>query len=149
MTLSRGETIRLRLKGKEDEIPALLARYAEDIRERRWPIEKLAKTEMLQESPDSYAGKVGRSGRARSAAYELALKSGRGFRAGDQVSYYVTGERKSVSVHENARLVSDFDSSHRDENVAYYLAKLDALAGKFAGSEADEGAGQGQLDLGL
>jgi len=46
----------------------------------------------------------------------------------------VTGARKSVAVHENSRLVSDWDPDNRDENVPYYLAKLDALYKKFAGN---------------
>jgi hypothetical protein len=36
-----------------------------------------------------------------------------------------------VSVHESARLASEWDPEQRDENVPYYLAKLDALYKKF------------------
>jgi hypothetical protein len=47
-----------------------------------------------------------------------------------------------VSVHDHARLLSDWDPKARDENVAYYLAKLDALGKKFY--EAEQ---QGELAL--
>jgi DNA polymerase elongation subunit (family B) len=136
------ELLRMRLSGKDAEVPALKAEYEDAIRNRRWPIRELAKTETLQEAPASYKAKTARSARARNAAYELALASGREYRAGDQVAYYVTGTRKSVAVHEAAKLVSDWNAEKRDENVAYYLAKLDALYAKFAQEET-----QDELDL--
>ena len=125
------EIVRMKLEGREQEIAAVRQAYDECIRSRAWPIEKLAKTERLQDAPATYAAKRGKGKRARSAAYELALRSPRDYRAGDQLSFYVTGEKKSVSVHEHARLVSEWDPTQRDENVAYYLAKLDALYKKF------------------
>ena len=51
--------------------------------------------------------------------------------AGDQISYYVTGTKKKVTAYENARLVTEWDASTRDENVEYYVGKLDELAKKF------------------
>ena len=137
------ELIGLRLTGEESRIPALKARYEEAIRDRVWPIEKLAKTETLQDSPASYAAKIGKGARAHQTAYELALQSPREYRAGDQVSYYVTGDKKSVTVYAQAKQVTDWNPEQRDENVPYYLAKLDALYGKFA-SESDR---QGEMDL--
>ncbi len=127
------EMIRLKLEGRDEALPGLKARYAQEIAERRWPIARLAKTETLQDSPGTYAAKVEARGRGRNAAYELALASGREYRAGDPISYYVTGLRKTVPVHSSARLVSAWDSEARDENVAYYLAKLEALYDKFCG----------------
>jgi DNA polymerase elongation subunit (family B) len=138
------ELIRMKLEGKDKELPALKAKYDKAISNREWPVEILAKTENLQDAPSTYAAKRGGEKRARSAAYELALRSGRDYRAGDQLSYYVTGEKKNVAVHENSRLVSEWDPKKRDENVAYYLAKLDALYGKFGGHD---NSNQGELDL--
>ena len=138
------EMIRLKLEGRDDELPGLKQRYEEAIRERQWHITELAKTEVLQDSPATYSARVARDGRARSAVYELALASGREYRAGDQISYYVTGDRKNVAVHENARLVAEWNPEKRDENVPYYLAKLEALYRKFAETETSS---QGQLGL--
>ena len=130
-----GDLIRLRLEGRDTELPALKTRYAEEIRQRKWPVTQLAKTETLQDSPATYAAKIGDKGRGRNAAYELALRSGRDYRAGDQVSYYVTGDKKSVPVHAAARLVSEWNPVERDENVPYYLAKVEALYDKFCGGK--------------
>ncbi|MBM4148904.1 MAG: DNA polymerase II [Lentisphaerae bacterium] len=134
--------LRMRLEGRESELPGLKARCEKAIRGRELPIESLAKSEMLQDSPATYAAKRA-NGRARNAAYELALKSEREYRAGDVVTYYVTGDRKSVAVTDAAKLVSEWDPGCRDENVAYYAAKLDALYARFCGETA-----QGELDLG-
>jgi DNA polymerase elongation subunit (family B) len=135
--------VELKLKGREAEAGALRGRFQSAIRDGGRPIAWLAKTERLQDSPATYQAKVGRSGRGRNAAYELALRSGREYRAGDAVSYYVTGSKKNVAVHESARLVSEWDPARRDENVAFYLAKLEALCEKF-GVAPDA---QGELGL--
>jgi len=138
------ELIRLKLEGKAGDIPALKAQYAKAIREGAWPIDRLAKTERLQDAPATYAAKLAGGKAARNALYELALRSGRVYRAGDQLSYYVTGEKKNVAVHTHAKLVAEWDPQRRDENVAYYLAKLEALFAKFG----QEGP-QAELALGL
>jgi DNA polymerase elongation subunit (family B) len=143
------EAIGLLLRGREAELPGLRRRYRGDIEQRRWPVARLAKTERLQDAPETYRGKVGAKGRGRNAAYELALASGRPYRAGDTLSYYVSGTRKSVAVFEAAKLVSAWDPAARDENVAYYAAKLEALANKFeAMVHPGDDPAQGQLDLG-
>ena len=59
------------------------------------------------------------------------MAAGREYRAGDQISYYVTGEKKRVRVYDNSKLVSSYDPSQPDENIAYYQEKLLALLKKF------------------
>jgi DNA polymerase elongation subunit (family B) len=125
------QMLRLRLEGRERELPTLRNEFERALKQREWPVEKLAKREMLQESPKAYAAKIGRGARSRSAAYELALKAERDYRAGDYVAYYITGEKKSVAAHAAAKLLSEWDPNGRDENVAYYLAKLQTLCKKF------------------
>ena len=78
-----------------------------------------------------YREKIRSAARGRNAAYELALKSEREYRAGDQIAYYITGSKKNVSAHANARLTSDWNPDERDENVEYYVAKLEALCRRF------------------
>ena len=137
------ELIRCLLEGREEEISVLKEQYEKAIGDREWPIERLAKSEMLQDAPATYAAKREGGKRPRAAAYELALASGREYRAGDMVAYYVTGEKKSVQVCENARLASAWDPKHRDENVPYYLGKLNALYKKFRPGDV-----QSEMDLG-
>ena len=137
--------IALKLEGKEQEIPKLKQSFDRALQERTMPIEDLAKTENLSDSLDVYVRKRDQEGGAKRAPYELALQAEKKYRAGDQVAYYVTGTRKNVAVHESAKLVSDWDPSQRDENVAYYQAKLDALYKKFGGVPVAESPAQGEL----
>ena len=123
--------LRLLLEGRTDEAAGLRETLTSRIRSRSIGIEALAKTETLQDSLASYQKKIGASSRNRSAAFELALQSGRNHQAGDQIRYYITGTKKKVTAYENARLVSDWQAAARDENVEYYVGKLDDLAKKF------------------
>ncbi|MBI4161717.1 MAG: DNA polymerase II, partial [Acidobacteria bacterium] len=125
------EMFRLLLEGRREEGPALLERYRRDFAEHRVPLETFMKTETLQESPDGYREKVRGRQRNPAAPYELALRAGRPYQAGDQVSYYVTGDSARVKVHENCRLASEYDPAHPDENVPYYQAKLQDLYERF------------------
>jgi DNA polymerase elongation subunit (family B) len=123
--------VRALLEGKPEVIPSMHAEFAKALREKMWDPQMFAKTEALQDSPESYQKKIAASSRNRSAAFELALHSGRKMQAGDRVTYYITGTKKTVKAYESAKLVAEWDPRNRDENTAYYLAKLDELAGKF------------------
>ena len=131
------EMIKLLMQGKPEEIPQLRDQFEQKIRQREWPIEMLMKTDALQDSLEKYRQKIAGGGRNRAAAYELALASGRAYRPGDQLSYYVKATPKKVAAYEAAKLVTDFDPQARDENVDYYVAKLDDLMKKFAGVTAE------------
>ncbi|MEN3371288.1 MAG: hypothetical protein V7609_3431 [Verrucomicrobiota bacterium] len=126
------EMIKLIMEGKSESIGALREDFGKKIRGREWNIDMLMKTDTLQDSLDKYRAKIGAGGRNRAAAYELALASGRNYKPGEQVSYYITGATKKVAAYENAKLASVFDPQNRDENVDYYVAKLDELVKKFA-----------------
>src|SRR5204863_9353387 len=112
------------------------------------PIAWLMKTDTLQDSLEKYRQKIAGSARNRAAAYELALASGRDYRPGEQISYYITGTSKKVAAYESAKLASSFDPQNRDENIDYYIAKLDELVKKFGGFGAgDSSVKQGSLAL--
>ena len=125
------EMIKLIMEGKPEAITDLRNRFEKKIRNREWKIDMLTKTDTLQDSLDKYRAKIAGSARNRAAAYELALASGRNYKPGDQVSYYITATPKKVAAYEAAKLASEFDPQNRDENVDYYVAKLDELVKKF------------------
>ncbi|MDO5296794.1 MAG: DNA polymerase domain-containing protein [bacterium] len=126
-----GQMLSLALHDRSAEIPALLRRVADDLGAGRIPLAKLAKTDTLISSLESYSKKIGDGGRNRAAAYELALKSGRDYKAGDKVTYYVTGTKATVSAWQNAKLLSDNTDAY-DANIKYYLSKLKDLEKKFS-----------------
>jgi DNA polymerase elongation subunit (family B) len=123
--------LRLLLEGKDETVHGLLQEYLDKVQRHEMDVSWLAKTETLSESLESYQQKVQAKKRNPAAIYELALASQRPYRAGDQVSYYVTGQKKKLRVYENSKLVSDYDPTHPDENIPYYQAKLLELLNKF------------------
>jgi DNA polymerase I len=126
------EMIKLIMEGKPEAITALRNRFEKKIRNREWKIDMLMKTDTLQDSLDKYRAKIAGSARNRAAAYELALASGRNYKPGDQISYYIKATPKKVPAYEAAKPASEFDPENRDENVDYYVAKLDDLVKKFS-----------------
>ncbi len=125
------EMIKLLMQGKPEAISQLREEFEGKIRDREWNIDMLMKTDTLQDSLEKYRAKIAGSARNRAAAYELALASGRNYKPGDQISYYITGAGKKLAAYENAKLASNFDPQNRDENIDYYIAKLDDLMKKF------------------
>lgn len=120
------------LREEPEKISLLISEFRDAIANHEWPLEKLAKTETLSDSVDSYKKKMAGGDSRRSAAYELAIASGRDYRRGDQVSFYITGDKRKASVVDNARLLADAIPEQRDENVPYYSGKLEELIEKFA-----------------
>jgi DNA polymerase elongation subunit (family B) len=141
------------LKGDYDAITKMSDDYEKSISSHDIPLAKLAKTETLKDSPENYRKKLETGKGRRSAAYELALKSDRAYDRGDQISYYVTGTKKKVSVVENSKLLADADPNNRDENTLYYLGKLTELSAKFAEfipkSEKEQQMSEEENPLGL
>jgi DNA polymerase elongation subunit (family B) len=127
------EMIRMIMQGKPEAIADLRNEFGRKIRNREWHIDMLMKTDTLQDSLDKYRAKIAGSARNRAAAYELALASGRNYKPGDQISYYIKATPKKVAAYEAAKLAAEFDPENRDENIDYYLAKLDDLVKKFSG----------------
>jgi DNA polymerase, archaea type len=125
------EMVRLLLEGKGGEVGELFREYLRRLEEKDLDISWLAKTERLTESPETYRQKVAGGRRNAGAAYELALASGRDYRAGDQISYYVTGKGRKVRVFENCKPIAAYDPLHPDANVLYYQGKLMELVEKF------------------
>src|ERR1700730_6734855 len=125
------EMIKLLMQGKPEGIVDLRGDFERKIRKGEWNIDMLMKTDTLQDSLEKYRAKIAGSARTRAAAYELALASGRNYRPGEQISYYIKATPKKVPAYEAAKLASDFDPQKRDENIDYYVAKLDDLVKKF------------------
>ncbi len=148
-----GLLLRKDFKGLEK----LTSEFREKIVARKLPLSDFAKSETLSDSLDTYKRKLDSGAGRRSAAYELAIKSGSDYRPGDQVSFYITGTKRKVAVVDNAKLLRDAAPGERDENVDYYLAKLDELHGKFSAfipsdalsSSGSESQGRVQGELGL
>jgi len=140
------KAVSLLLRKDFGSLESLAEGYRKSLRERSLPLHSLAKSETLADSLDTYKRKMSSGDGRRSAAYELAIKSGRDYRQGDQVSFYITGVKKKVSVVDNSRLLADAPAV-RDENLEYYLDKLEELHKKFSAFSSPDGPQPAQDDL--
>lgn len=109
----------------------VLADYEQRLKAGEWPLESLLKTETLIDSPATYSKKIAKGGRNRAAVYELALASERRYRPGERISYYVTGDKATVTVYNHCKMFEDFDPAEPDVNHKYYVKKLKATFKKF------------------
>jgi len=103
------------------------------------PVRQFARTETLQDTIDVYQERVRAGLRSASAAYELALTTGRVCQPGDQISYYVVGRSRNVVVNECARLAAEWDAARPDENVEYYQGKVLEIWDRFRRFTEQEG----------
>lgn len=118
------------LKEEYEQTEAMFDDFKRAIETREIPLSKLAKTETLNNSLRNYLDKQASGKGRRSAAYELAIASERDYQRGDQVHYYIIGDKKKLSVVDNSKLFADAPEK-RDENTLYYLNKLNDLRKKF------------------
>jgi DNA polymerase elongation subunit (family B) len=125
------ELIESLLNDKSETVETLYEEYIVKLRSRGMNVNWVSRTETLNESPESYREKIRMGKRNHSAAFEIALATDKIYRAGDQVSYYVSGSGKGAVAYENCRPVSAFDPAHPDINTHYYIEKLRHLKKKF------------------
>ena len=118
------------LKEQYEQVEDMFDDFQRAIETRSIALTELAKTETLSNSLRNYQDKQATGKSRRSAAYELAIASDREYQRGDQVHYYIIGDKKKASVVDNSRLMADAPP-HRDENTPYYLNKLNELRKKF------------------
>jgi len=120
------------LAGDISELHRAYMETREEIIGRRMDISEFARVESLGESPDDYVTAVDAGKRARGAAYEVAIRLERGFRRGDRIAYYMSGDDANPKGFKHARPVVDWDPNFRDENVPYYQRRLDEFSEKFS-----------------
>ena len=125
------EVVGLLLVERGGEARVVIDRWLDDFAAHRVEPRTFARTETLQDTLDRYRERVAAGARATSAAYELALASGRAWAPGDQISYYVAGRGARVPVNEYARLVTEWNPARPDENVEYYQMKILELWERF------------------
>lgn len=119
------------LSGSGDTVGRLYEEYCDRLRSKTLDVVWVARVETLSDSPDSYREKVRAGTRNRSASFEIALASGRLYRPGDQISYYVSGSGRDATAYEQCRPVNAFDPQHPDINIPYYIEKLRQVKKRF------------------
>jgi DNA polymerase elongation subunit (family B) len=133
------ELVRLLLLGRRTDAKAVVDRWLGEFAAHRVAVRDFARTETLQESLEVYRERVAAGLRPASAAYELAVVSGRPVQPGDQISYYVAGRTARVAVTDVAKLATLWDPTRPDENVEYYQSKVLEIWERFRGFTEHDG----------
>ena len=134
------EAIRRLLEEDVQGVHDLYLQHRRQIEAHDWQgVESFQRTETLKTSLADYERAVAAGERTRSAAYEVAAReaerTGRAPRVGDRVSYYLAEGGGAGSgplrVFEAARPARDWSAAAPNESTAFYLDRLDQLAGRF------------------
>jgi len=115
------------------ELHTLYLDVERSIRDHVLDVKDFARTESLKDPVEEYERDVKAEKRNKSASYELASQSSRSYRAGDRISFYYTGSAANIKGFENAKEASEWDSNFPDENVEYYVKRLEEFSKKFEG----------------
>ncbi len=119
------------LNGRVKDLHNLYLAVERSIREHTLDVKDFARTESLKDPLEEYQRDVLSGKRNKSASYEVALRSSRSYRGGDRISFYMTGAGANIKGFENAKEASEWDQNFPDENVEYYLKRLEEFSKKF------------------
>ena len=132
----------------EDSPLPLLEDYRKRLPTRDVSVAELAKSETLNQDPESYERLIATGGKPRRASAEVALQLTPHPRMGERVSYYITAKAKGkTSDWQRARALALYDAASAPYDPNYYVDKLDDWVeryGSFLGVKPP-GDGQGEL----
>ena len=98
---------------------------------RKLAVRDFARRETLRDPMDVYLADVAAGKRNRSAAYEVALAAGKGARPGERVAFYITGSDPNPRGFSSCKSVELWNPNFPDENIPFYLRRLDEFSSKF------------------
>ncbi|MDH3252468.1 MAG: DNA polymerase [Ignavibacteria bacterium] len=123
--------ITLILQNDWSELHALYVDTHDRIAGHKWDVREFMRTEIIRETAAEYTLQVQSGRRNRTAAFELAIASGKKVKPGTRVNYYITGTEPALRSFENCKLAEEWNPVFPDENVAFYLRRLDEFSEKF------------------
>lgn len=106
-------------------------KYSLAIAQRRMDIRAFAKVESLRDSLAVYEEEVTSGRRNRGAAYEVARATGRAYRPGDRIAYYVSSADAGPTGFAHYKHADDWNPSFPDEDTQHYAKRLDEFCLKF------------------
>jgi DNA polymerase, archaea type len=119
------------LDGRFDELHRLYIELTHSLRFHEMNAADFTRTDTIKESLEEYEDGVKNGRRNRAAVYEAVIQSKRPVRVGERVTYYFTGKDAAIVGFKNVKEASLWDENFPDENVGFYLKRLDELADKF------------------
>jgi len=119
----------------EEDIVGLHNLYIEcreKIINREMDIADLSRTETMKTAIEDYKKDVCAGSRPKAVTYELAIRSKMRVTKGDRITYYIAGTGLgSGTFSDKGKLVAEWNAKNPDQNVDFYLKRLDEFAQKF------------------
>ncbi len=125
------DSIQALLKNDLNRLHEIYVNLRTDLSQRKLTVAEFSRTEVLKEGISQYSKEVADGKRNRTASYEVAIAANLRWKPGDRISFYITGSEATVKGFENCKLSDEWDPNFPDENIPYYLRRLDEFAGKF------------------
>lgn len=125
------DSIQALLKNDINQLHEIYLNLRTDIVQRKLTVAEFSRTEVLKDGMAQYLKEVENGKHNRTASYEVAIAANLRWKPGDRVSFYITGNEATVKGFENCKLSDEWDPNFPDENIPYYLRRLDELARKF------------------
>ena len=119
------------LNGDIDGLHRVYVEYNHAIRDHAMDVRDFARVETLRDPISVYQEEVLAGKRNKSAAYEVAIASGRQVRPGDRIAFYITGSDPNPRGSDHCKGADDWDPNFPDDNAAYYLRRLNEFSDKF------------------
>ena len=109
----------------------LFVQYRQRILDHKLHAREFVRVETLKDSLAHYDEEVRSGKRNKSAAYEVARNTGRQAKPGDRIAFYITGNDPNARGFENAKSADEWNPNFPDENIPFYLRRLDEFSEKF------------------
>jgi DNA polymerase, archaea type len=117
-----------------DDIAGLHALYVDQrqkILDHKLEAREFARVETLKDPFARYDEEVRSGKRNKSAAYEVVRNTGRQVKPGDRIAFYISGIDPNARGFESAKPADEWNPNFPDENVPFYLRRLDEFSEKF------------------
>ncbi|MDX2128234.1 MAG: DNA polymerase domain-containing protein [Chloroherpetonaceae bacterium] len=102
----------------------------ERIIKKEMDVSEFSRTESLKESMDEY--KLGvKNGKPKRITYEVLIRAKKVASKGDRVTYYLSGSGIIGNNAEKGKLSSEWNKDKPDQNIDFYLRRLDEFTDKF------------------
>lgn len=110
----------------------LYIRYRDKIIHREMDVSEFSRTETLKSTLDDYIKDTQSGKRQKAVTYEIVRRDKLDFSKGSRITYYIAGSGlASGALFNKGKRVEDWDSNSPDQNIDFYLKRLDEFTQKF------------------
>ncbi len=105
-----------------------------DFQNRKMHVRDFVRIETLHTSLEDYDREMKDktiTKKSHSAVHEALIRAGRHVKVGERIAYYFAGNDPNVKPYQISRLAEEWQPTLPDENIGYYLKRIDELSTRF------------------